>query len=444
MILLTAGLLLAPAAARAGEKSPVERLKDDNAEVEAAAARELVAGDEKFLPEIEKAYKALKEGDRKLRERYRDVVARIRTAQIRKWALKDAPGLAKKFQWDGLVRYLTWTARLATREDARRAFCLITRSAEGWSEAEGVKLLGQCLAEESVAVRRAAVSALDRPKWKKGGVDLLVSALKDKAEIVRVEAGSCLVGRGDQRGLAAVMAGALSKDKEVREACVGTVSGLIAMEPGKPHRPRFKHTREEVAVIIRLLELEPWNTRGTVIRLLGMIGDKSAAKPLLDQLAKEGNPKNRNRLCTSLAQLGHRPAAAEIPKYFGAKLSASKKNYNWSAAAAWGEIGDPEAVPAVIALLDSEDRLLPLYAAYALSWAFAGRAVMGDPPLRGRPAVLLVPGAAGKLDQKNFADAPKGAELKKLWAGFWAGNKARYKWAPGRHALRPAAKSKEK
>jgi len=416
------------ATASAGEKSPAERLKADNAEVEAAAAKELVAGDEKYMKEIAAAYKALKDDQRKLRERYRDVVARIRTAQVRKWALKLAPGLEKKFKWDGLVRYLTWTTRLATTTDARRAFCLITRSAEGWDEAEGAKVLGDCLKDESLEVRRAAVSALDRNEWKKLGVDLLVSALKDKVEIVRVEAGSILVNRGDQRGLAAILAGALSAKSEVADACISTVDGLIVTDE-KGQRPRFKHTAEEIKVLVSLLALKPWNSRGTVIRLLGMIGDAGAAKPLLDHLPKEDNPKNRRRIATSLCQLRHRPAAAAIAATFGKKLYATKKNYNWPVAADWGNLGDPEAVPAMIALLDGDWKHQGRYAAAALSYAFGGTEAMGEPPLRGTPGFLVVPASAEKLITKPEKEAPAPAELKKLWEAWWAKNKAGFTWS---------------
>jgi HEAT repeat protein len=434
-----ASVLLPAAAARAGEAGPVERLKADNAEVELAACRELVAGGNKYVKEIEAAYKALPEDQRKFRERYRDAVARIRTAQVQAWALKTAPGLKDRFPWDGLVRYLTWTSRLATPTDARRAFCLITRSAEGWAEEEGVKILGECMRHESAAVRLAAVQALDRREWKAGAIELLVAALKDADELVRVEAGGYLVARGDQRGLAAVLAGALSENEKVRETCQPTVDSLILTDE-KGQRPRFKHSAEEIDVLVSLLALKPWNTRGTIIRLLGMIGDRRASEPLLKQLAVEDNPKNRRRIFTSLAQLRCRAAAAEVPKYFGAKLSATKKNYNWPVAAAWGDLGDPDQVPKMIELLGSEDRLIPLYAAFALGWAFGGPEAMGEVPLRGRPDVVLVPAAGGKFEKKAFGDAPPAAQLKTEWAAFWKANQAGYSWSEEKNALRAAPK----
>ncbi|MHC4917605.1 MAG: HEAT repeat domain-containing protein [Planctomycetota bacterium] len=438
-LLLLVSVLLLPGAARAGEASAVERLKADNAEVELAACRELIAGGEKYVKEIEAAYKALPEDQRKFRERYRDAVARIRTEQVKSWALKSAPGLKDSFPWDGLIRYLTWTSRLATPTDARRAFCLITRSAEGWDEKEATGILAECLKHESAAVRLAAVQALDREEWKAGAVDLLAGALKDADELVRVEAGGYLVARADQRGLAAVLAGALSENEKVRDACQPTVDSLILTDE-KGQRPRFKHSEEEVDVLVSLLALKPWNTRGTVIRLLGMVGDRRASARLLKQLPLEDNPKNRRRIFTSLAQLRCRAAAAEVPKYFGGKLSASKKNYNWPVAADWAELGDPDQVPKMIELLGSEDRLIPLYAAFALGWAFGGPEQMGEVPLRGRPDVVLVPAPGGGFEKKPFAEAPAAAELKAKWKAFWATNKSKYSWSDEKSGLRPAPK----
>ncbi len=433
---LALGLL---AQAVAGEKSPVERLKADSAEVEAAAAKELVAGGEKQLKEIEAAFKALKSDQDKFRERYRDVVARIRIAKIRTSVLKLAPGLEKKFKWDGLVRYLTCTTNLPTRTDARCAFCLILRSTEDLDEAEGIRVLSEYYKDRNTAVRRAAVSALDREGWKDAATALLVKALGDKNELIRIEAGGYLVARKDQRGLAAVLTGALSKRADTRAACLDTVNSLIVTDE-KGQRPQFKHTEAEVKVLISLLALEPWNTRGTVIRLLGMIGNKAAAEPLMTMLDKESHFKNRRRIVASLTMLRHRPAAARIGTVFGEKLHVTKRNYNWGAAASWGEIGDPESVPAMIALLDGDWKQQGRYAAAALSYAFCGVAKMGEPPLRGTPGQLMVPNANGRFESKPDKEAPSGAELKKSWTAFWEKNKARYKFSPEGYGLLTPAK----
>jgi HEAT repeat protein len=438
-------LAAARAGAGAGEPGPVERLKAESAAVELAASKELVAGGEKFIPDIQAAYAALDEKDTKFRERYRYVVARIRTAQVREWALPLAPVLKEAYRWEGLVRYLTWTSRLATRADARRAFCLVSRSTEGWSEESAVKVLGECLADKHAEVRRAAVDALDRPEWKAAARELLVAALKDEDAVVRARAAGYLVAAGDQRGLAALLRGALSPDRAVRDDALPVINELIVREE-TAERPRFKHSAEEVAVLARVMAAdnwkpEEWNTRGTIIRLLGMVGDASAAEPLMAQTAREDNPKNLRRALTSLAQLRHRPAAALIPKRFGPKLSADKKNYNWAVAADWGDLGDPDTVPAMITLLGSEDKLIPLYAAFALGWAFAGPEAMGEVPLRGRPDVVLVPSADGKFKTTPFGQAPAATELKKAWEGFWAAARDKYRWSPQGGGLRAPAKA---
>jgi HEAT repeat protein len=334
----------------------------------------------------------------------------------------------------------------ATVADARRALCLVSRSAQGWDEAEGVKLLKLCLADKDPAVRAAAVSALDREDWKGPAVELLVATLKDESEKVRASAGSILVGRGDQRGLAAVLAGALSKDVAVRDDCSQIIPGLIAAEEGQPQHPRFKHTAEEVAVLGKLLALEDMNSRGTVARLLGMIGDKSAGPALLEALGKESAPKNRRRIANSLALLRHRPAAAALVELLKArqeKLRGEKQDYGWGVAGSWARIGDPDSVPAMIALLGDE-KLAP-YATAGLSWAFGMDGIDEDYARGGGPGETLVPSADGKFNKQSADKAPKADELKKLWEGFWSAGKDTYKWSEEASTMRlGTAKGEEK
>jgi HEAT repeat protein len=442
-ILAGAVLVSVGAAASAGEDA-LTRLGSASAQEQAAAIEEIVGAGDKYVPAIEAAYAKLGGDQRDLRERYRDAVARVRTAEIKKWALALAPSLEKKLAWDGLTRNLTWQPKPASADDARKVLCQVCRSAQDWPEEEAVKLLKACLADKSPAVREAAVSALDREEWKKGpAAELLLAALKDESEKVQAAAGTVLLSRGDQRGLAAVLAGALSKDAAIRDQCIQVVPGLIVTEEGKPQGPKFKHTPEEIAVLAKLLYLEDMNARGTIMRLLGMAGDKSAAPALLEALGKESVPKNRRRICTSLAQLRHRPAAAamvELLKAREEKLRGDKQDYGWAVAASWSDVGDPDAVPAMIGLLG--DAKLGKYAASALSWAFGPSGIGEDYTRGGGPSDVLVPAADGKLEKKSREAAPKGDELRKLWEDFWAKNKDKYKWSDDAQTLRPAEEKK--
>ena len=440
MALALGAVGFALAGALAGE-GPVARLVSESAKEQAAAIEELVAAGEKFVPEIEAAYAKLKDDQRDLRERYKDVVARIRTEQVKKWAVGLSPAVEKKLDWSALIRTLTWMPKPATPEDARRTLCLVSRSAQEWPEAEAVKLLKECLADKNLAVREAAVSALDREDWKAGpAVELILAALKDESEKVRAAAGFILIGRGEQRGLAAVLAGALSKDEAVRDQCNQVIPQLILAEEGKPQRPRFKHTPEEVAALAKLLALEDMNARGTVMRVLGMIGDKAAAPALLEALAKETNAKNTRRTCTSLGMLRHKPAAAELVKIVEKGLRGDKADYGWGVAASWAEIGDPDSVPAMIALLGNDQR--GKYAAAGLSWAFGMEGGDQDYTRGGGPGDALVPAADGKFEKKSGEAVPKPEELKKLWAAFWEKNKGNYKWSEEASTLRPAPAKK--
>ena len=432
--LTLAAALAASVPARAAE-GPVAKLGAEGAQEQAAAIAEIVAAGEKYVPEIEAAYAALKDDQRELRERYRDAVARVRAEQMKAWAAGLSPALEKGLAWDGLVRNLTWLPKPATTVDARRALCMVSRSVQDWPEDEAARLLKECLTDKSPAVREAAVSALDREAWKGPGAELLVAALKDESEKVRAAAAMILLARGDQRALAAVLSGALSKEPAVRDQCAQVIGQLIVAEEGQPQRARFKHGPEEVAALCKLLELEDMNARGTVMRVLGMAGDKSAGPALLEALGRETMPKNVRRICTSLGQLRHRPAAAAMVKLIEKGLRADKRDYGWAVAGSWAEIGDPDSVPAVIALLGDEKR--GPYAAAALGWAFGMDGADEDYARGGGPTDALVPTADGKLEKRSGADVPKPAELKPLWEAFWEKKKGDYKWSDEKSALRP-------
>jgi HEAT repeat protein len=418
----------------AGE-DPVAGLRSTTAPDQAKAMEAIISAGEKYIPQIEEVYSKLGDDQRDLRERCRNVVARIRAEQAKQWAEASAPGLVKTLAWDDLVRPFTWQAKLATTDDAKAALCRLTRNAKDWPEAEAVKFLKLALEDKAAAVREAAVSALDREEWKGPAVGLIVSALKDESQAVRSVAGNCLFARGDQRGLAAVLAGAASKDEKVCSLCLPAISDLIVSDPDKPQHPRFKHTPEEVVALTKLLYLEDMNARGTVMRLLGMIGDKAAGGALLDALGKEQTAKNRRRICGSLAMLRHRPAAGAMVKLVEAGLRGEKQDYGWAVAGCWAGIGDPDSVPAMIALLGNEKR--SKYAAAGLSWAF-GLPGRDDDYSRGEaPGEVLVPTADGTFEKSSVDKAPKPEELKKLWEEFWKNNMEKFKWSDEASTLAP-------
>jgi len=434
-------LSLQGAAALAAEDALVQ-LSSTSARQQAAAIEELVAAGEKYIPEIEAAYAQSADDQRELRDRYREVVSRIRAEQVKKWALQTAPSLEKKLAWDLLQRNAAWMPKPATLADARRSLCRVSRLVQGWEEPEGVKLLKLCLEDQDAGVREAAVWALDRDGWNGPAIELLASALKDDVEKVRVSASVALIGHSDPRGLPAMLAGGLSKDPTVQELCTHALSNLIVSEDGQPQRLRFKHPPDDVVALIKLLTLEDVESRGTVVRLLGMIGDKSAGPALLAALGKESIAKNRRRIATSLAQLRHRPAAAalvELLKASEGKLRSGeegKNNYAWGVASAWAQLGDPDSVPDMIALLG--DPTQARYAASALSWAFGLAGTDQDYTRGDGPGEVLVPvlSSEGRLDRQLAAKAPKGEERQKLWEGFWAANKSKYKWSEEGSTLR--------
>jgi hypothetical protein len=224
--------------------------------------------------------------------------------------------------------------------------------------------------------------------------------------------------------------------------CAQTLPCLIAAEDGQPQRLRFRPAAGEVAALVKLLALEDVEARGTVGRLLGMIGDRSAGPALLAALGREPIAKNRRRMAGSLAQLRHRPASAaliELLKASESKLRSGdegKFNHAWGVAAAWAQLGDPDSVPDMIALL-GDPKQAP-YAASALSWAFGLAGADQDYTRGDAPGEVLVPALSseGRLDRRLAAKAPKPEELQKLWEGFWAANKGKYQWSDEGSTLR--------
>lgn len=419
----------------------VDVLKSKDAATAKAAVAELVAGGEKNLEAVEALFAGLKgTQNRHWRDRCREVVARIRTDQVKAWAVGLCPGLEKVCDWDGLAHFLAGRSRLTSLGDARAAFCLVTRNIE-MSQPDAAKVLGPCSRDDSPQVRRAAVESLDREDWKSGPCyGLLTVMLKDKGDLVRVDAASRLVRRGDRKGLPAIFSGAHSDKRDVTNICFPIIDSLIVTGPDGDH-PRFTHTPEDVKALIGLLKVEDWMPRGTAIRLLGMLDPPEATEPLFKQLAVEEHPKNRRRIADVLGARRYRPAAARLVTLFGTGLHRSRSNYNWAVAADWGDIGDPESVPVVIEKLTSPDKHIASAAAAALSYAFAGREVMGEPDMRFAPKSLVVPTADGKLVKVAVADAPKGQALQALWQAYWNRRKAECRWSEDKHALRVAVEA---
>lgn len=433
--LAVCAILICTASAWA-DGDPLAVLRSTTAPDEVKATDALVAAGQKYLPQIEELYGKLAENQPALRQRCRQVVARIRAAEAQTWVAAASESLAKGLAWDDLARSLGWQAKLATADDGRIAVCRLSRNLSNWPEAEAATFFKPLLGDPSAALREAAVAALDREAWKGPAAELIVAALKDESVNVRAAAGLILLGRGDSRGLSAVLAGAAGAAGDARSTCGAVLGDLIVSEEGKPQCPRYKLTADNVAALTKLIYLDDVNARGTAIRLLGMAGDKSAGPALLEALGKEEVPKNRRRICTSLGQLRHRPAAAPLVKLVEAGLKSSKQDYGWAVAGCWAQIGDPDTVPAMMALLGNANR--SPYAAVGLSWAFGMGGADEDYSRGDGPTDLLVPTAEGKLEQRSLDKAPKAEDLKKAWEAYWTKNKDTFKWADGASTLKGA------
>jgi photosystem II stability/assembly factor-like uncharacterized protein len=371
----------------------------------------------------------------------RAAAAAARTSELRAWTA--APGLEQQLDWSLLQRKLAWQPRLATPADARIALCRLSRQLPAWDESEAAALLGRCLQDPDRAVREAAAWALDRTNWSGIALQPLRAALADDAPPVRAAAAAILCRHDDRQGLAPLLAGAAGTNAEAQALCAGALRTLIVNEDGHPPRLRFSnHTPAEVAALVSLLSLKDGNARATAATVLGMIGDSSAGAPILAALGRETSERTRPRLAAALAQLRYRPAAAPLvallrerdPKLISG--SSRQNDFAWGVAGAWAQIGDPDSVPAMIALLAETNTAR--YAAAALSWAFGLPGADQDYVRGPGPGEILVPTlkTAGKLERQAVASAPSGPELQKLWEAYWQANGSKYPWSDRNSTLR--------
>jgi hypothetical protein len=122
-------------------------------------------------------------------------------------------------------------------------------------------------------------------------------------------------------------------------------------------------------------------------------------------------------------------------------LETEERDYTLAVAASWAQLGDPDSVPAMIAMLDDRARLR--YAAAALSWTFGMAGVDDDHTRSGTLTHILVPSRDGRLEKTPLAAAPKGTDLKRSWEEFWSRNKDDYRWSEDTSLLQRAV-AKEK
>jgi HEAT repeat protein len=195
---------------------------------------------------------------------------------------------------------------------------------------EIVQILAQELKNENWQIRLLAVWALGNignPK----AIPALIQALQDENKQVRLIAAEALGKIGDSRAVSALIPALQDEDRDVRQAAVNALGKI-----GDP---------QVIPFLTRALQDEDTDVCQAAAEALGKIGDPQAIPALIQAFEswkidlKKGSSKQTSSLEEILLQI----------------------KANWSVEVrqaivkALGEIGDPQAVPALIDALKDED-----------------------------------------------------------------------------------------
>ncbi|MFO7897721.1 MAG: hypothetical protein R6V58_01525, partial [Planctomycetota bacterium] len=277
------------------------------------------------------------------------------------------------------------------------------------------------------------------------GRALLVRALKDKDEMVRMAAAYVLLDRDDPAGLAEVFRGTLSENPNVYKlAETSMLRKLIVWDSSHPLArtldlrvalvPVYEMDHEAVLALGEVLDKsKAWYLRRSALFLLGFSGRPEAAPPLV-RAARHERDKNLNRCLSGLGRLRYRKAVPDLLKYLerghGPKWGTPHYNgdrADFYAARSLVQIADPESVGPIIRLLDSEKPEVRKRARRALTDLFAEN-VSADR--------CLVPTDDG-FARIRIDELPEPAALRKSWQAFWKANRSKYEWPEGGPPLRP-------
>ncbi|MFO7900674.1 MAG: hypothetical protein R6V58_16640, partial [Planctomycetota bacterium] len=127
---------------------------------------------------------------------------RARMTALRAEVENVSPTLAAELDWSRLAGLVNRRTQSLTMDDVRAELAVFApRAAPDWPEKEADALLGRYLASDSARLRNAVAWGLSGGRLGTTGRALLVRALKDKDEMVRMAAAYVLLDRDDPAGL---------------------------------------------------------------------------------------------------------------------------------------------------------------------------------------------------------------------------------------------------
>jgi HEAT repeat protein len=262
------------------------------------------------------------------------------------------------------------------------------------SEAKKAASQGKALRSGTLKARRKAVQSLARIK-NPAAAALLIQALSDEDDFVRMVAMGALEGARDPEWVEALLSGLKTGDAQVRSK--------VAAALGEIKDPRGAEA------LLQALDDEDRKVRGAASWALGQLGDPRAAGPLMG-LLKDENSSVRIKAAHALGQLLDNGALkASDPVMEGAipaLIEGLKDNHTYDA------VGDIlrrlglKAVPELLAALKSED--LELYNAAA--WVIGHKFGVPEGEMEEALREALRPGAEylmAIVEQAEMLDGPK-------------------------------------
>jgi hypothetical protein len=363
---------------------------------------------------------------------------RDRLAALRDEVKTRSPSLDAALDWNRVAERVNRRTAGLSMDDIRAEFAVLApRDAAGWRDDEATALLGGWMNNGSERVRLGVVWGLSGGRLGAVGRKLLVTALRDQSERVRMAAAYVLLDRDDPAGLAEVFRGALSENPDVYKlAETSMLRKLLVWDASHPLAgaidrrvklvPVYKMDREAVLALGDLLSRsKAWYFRRSALFLLGTSGDPAAAPPLLRAMRRPERDRNLNRCIGGLGLLRHREAVPDLLKYVarGHGPKFGTKHYNGDEAESYAGVAlvrtaDPKSVAPLITMLDAEKPRVREVARRTLTDLFAS----------GVPADRCLVPRDGSLEQARVDDLPAPADLRKAWATFWKANAAKYAW----------------
>lgn len=410
-----------PAAFPLDAKLLVRSLAGRNALPDAQALGMLRTIGPKAMAEIQAAW-ADKDADHHM---LKLAASMILADAARQSAVVLAPALDQPQLWEKVQLALMRETDLPTATDARIHTALLSRQVENFPADQAEELIAAWMADEQRLVRLASLWAVKRDDLKAVAIPLCKETLKDKDERVRALAGIVLFDFGYTEGMGEILTGSISKDAWVLDMTRPVVNEMLVMDGG-PKELKLPLDAEQVTAAMRLLEDDYNNMRGIAPAILMFCDDPRIGPALAKRLAVEEISFVRKRMMRALSANRWRDGVKPLLEDVGGGAGDRKKGTGWLAAECLADIGDPDAVAPLIAMLDSADS--QKMALFALGRSFDAR-------IDTSADYRLVP-EGEKLARVPTAEVKDWAKVKAAWTAWWKTHAADYKWDPKRHTLR--------